>query len=77
VVWRARYFFIGGIAIFIAVGLFGWHVCGGRGNGLKPDGGPVVTWLTTTRRSARSICRLLVTAVSTALAHTQCEAGRH
>jgi hypothetical protein len=30
VVWRARYFFIGGIAIFIAVGLFGWHVCGGE-----------------------------------------------
>src|SRR6516164_1198010 len=48
-----------------------------RGNGLKPDGGPVVTWLTTTRRSTRSIFRLLVTAVSTALAHTQCEVGRH
>ena len=42
-VWRARYFLIGGIAIFIAAGLIGWHVWGGRGNVLNPDGGPVVT----------------------------------
>src|SRR5215471_3532838 len=34
------------------------------------------TWLTTTRRSARSIFRLLVTA-GTALAHAQCDAGRY
>ena len=29
-VGRARYFLIGGIAIFIAAGLIGWHVWGGR-----------------------------------------------
>jgi hypothetical protein len=42
-VWRGRYFLIGGIALVIAVGLIGWHFWGGRGEVLKPDGGPVVT----------------------------------
>jgi hypothetical protein len=41
--WRARYFLIGGVALVTAVGLIGWHVWDGRGEVLKPDGGPVVT----------------------------------
>ena len=41
--WRARYFLFGGIAIVTAVGLISWHFFGGRGEVLKPDGGPVVT----------------------------------
>ena len=40
---RARYFLIGGIALVIASGLIGWHFSDGRGQVLKPDGGPVVT----------------------------------
>jgi hypothetical protein len=43
VVWRARYFLIGGIALVIVVDLIGWHFWGGRGEVLKPDGGLVVT----------------------------------
>ena len=41
--WRARYLLIGGVALATAVGLIGWHFFGGRGEVLKPDGGPVVT----------------------------------
>src|SRR5271165_6584717 len=40
--WRARYLLIGG-ALATVVGLIGWHFFGGRGEVLKPDGGPVVT----------------------------------
>jgi hypothetical protein len=40
---RARYFLFGGVAIVAAVGLIGWHFLGGRGEVLKPGGGPVVT----------------------------------
>jgi len=40
---RARYLLIGGVALAIAVGLVGWQFWGGRGEALKPDGGPVVT----------------------------------
>jgi len=43
VVWRARSFLIGGVALVIAGGLIGWHFWDGRGEVLKPDGGPVVT----------------------------------
>jgi hypothetical protein len=32
-----------GIALVIVVDLIGWHFWGGRGEVLKPDGGPVVT----------------------------------
>jgi hypothetical protein len=41
--WRARYIVIAGFALIVAVGLIGWHFFGGRGEVLKPDGGPVVT----------------------------------
>ena len=41
--WRARYLLIGGVTIVAAVGLIGWYFFGGRGEVLKPDGGPVVT----------------------------------
>ena len=41
--WRARHFLIGGVALATAVGLVGSHFWGGRGEVLKPDGGPVVT----------------------------------
>ena len=43
VVRRSRYFLIGGIALVISLGLIGWHFWDGRGEVLKPDGGPVVT----------------------------------
>ena len=41
--WRTRHFLIGGIALITAVGLVAWQFWGGRGEVLKPDGGPVVT----------------------------------
>ena len=42
--FRARYFLIGFVALIVAAaGLIGWHLFGGRGKVLKPDGGPVVT----------------------------------
>jgi hypothetical protein len=43
--WPARYIVTGGVAIVAAatVGLIGWHFFGGRGEVLKPGGGPVVT----------------------------------
>jgi hypothetical protein len=41
--WRARYFLNGGIALIIVLGLVRWQFLGGRGEVLKPDGGPVVT----------------------------------
>ena len=41
--WRARYFLIGFVALIVAAGLIGWHLFDGRGEVLKPDGGPVVT----------------------------------
>jgi hypothetical protein len=41
--WRARYLLIGGVALATAVGVVGWYFFGGRGEVLKPDGGPVVT----------------------------------
>ena len=41
--FRARYFLIGLVALIAAAGLIGWHFFGGRGEVLKPDGGPVVT----------------------------------
>jgi hypothetical protein len=41
--WRPRYILSGGVALFTAAGLIGWHFFGGRGEVLKPDGGPVVT----------------------------------
>jgi hypothetical protein len=40
---RARYLLIGGVAFVVAGGLIGWHLWDGRGEVLKPDGGPVVT----------------------------------
>src|ERR1700741_1816390 len=40
---RTRYFLIGVIALVVAGGLIGWHFWDGRGEVLKPDGGPVVT----------------------------------
>jgi Protein of unknown function (DUF3047) len=40
---RARHIVIGGVSLIAAAGLIGWHFFGGRGEGLKPDGGPVVT----------------------------------
>src|ERR1700751_91018 len=40
---RARYLLIGGGALVTVVGLIGWHLFGGRGEVLKPDGRPVVT----------------------------------
>ena len=42
-VWRTRYFLVGGVALVIAAGLVSWHFWSGRGEVLKPDGGPVVT----------------------------------
>ena len=42
-IFRARYFLFGGIAIVATVGVIGWQVFGERGEVLKPDGGPVVT----------------------------------
>jgi hypothetical protein len=42
-IWRARYFLIGGIVLVIAGGLIGWYFWDSRGEVLKPDGGPVVT----------------------------------
>ena len=41
--WRARYLLIGGVALATAAGVVGWHFFDGRGEVLKPDGGPVVT----------------------------------
>ena len=41
--FRAPYIVIGGVALVTAVGLIGWQFFGGRGEVLKPDGGPVVT----------------------------------
>jgi hypothetical protein len=41
-IFRAQYFLFGGIAIVATVGVIGWHFFGGRGEVLKPDGGPVV-----------------------------------
>ena len=41
--FRARCFLFGGVAIVAAAGLISWHFFGGRGEVLKPDGGPVVT----------------------------------
>ena len=41
--WRARYLLIGGVALATAAGVVGWHFFDGRGEILKPDGGPVVT----------------------------------
>jgi len=43
VVWRARYFLIGGIALVIAGSLIGWHFWDDRGKVLKPDDRLVVT----------------------------------
>ena len=40
---RTRYSLIGGIALVIAAGLISWHFWSGRGEVLKPDGGPIVT----------------------------------
>jgi hypothetical protein len=40
---RRRYIVIGGVALVTVVGLISWHFFGGRGEVLKPDGGPVVT----------------------------------
>jgi hypothetical protein len=41
--WRVRYILIGGVVLVTAVGLIGWNFFGGRGEVLKPDGGPIVT----------------------------------
>jgi hypothetical protein len=41
--WRARYLLIGGGALVAVGGLVAWYVLGGRGEVLKPYGGPVVT----------------------------------
>src|SRR5260370_21059789 len=41
--FRARHIVMGGVALVAAVGLIGWHFFGGRGEVLKPDGGPVAT----------------------------------
>ena len=40
---RKRYFLIGGLTLVVAGGLIRWHFWEGRGEVLKPDGGPVVT----------------------------------
>ena len=37
---RTRYSLIGGIALVIAAGLISWHFWSGRGEVLKPEGGP-------------------------------------
>jgi hypothetical protein len=42
-IWRARYILIPSLALFIAGGLVARHLSSGRGEVLKPDGGPVVT----------------------------------
>src|ERR1700747_2524984 len=39
--WRARYIVIGGVALIAAAGVIGWHFFDGRGEVLRPDGGPV------------------------------------
>ena len=41
--WRARHLLLAGVALVTAVGLGGRHFWDGRGEVLKPDGGPVVT----------------------------------
>jgi len=41
--WRTRYALLGGIALAAAVGLIVWRFWDGRGDVLKPDGGPIVT----------------------------------
>jgi hypothetical protein len=41
--FRARYILIACGALVIGVGLIGWQFFGGRGEVLKPDGGPVMT----------------------------------
>ena len=48
--WLTRYFPIGGVALVTTVGLIGWQFLGGRGEVLKPDGGPVVTVMDFGRR---------------------------
>ena len=40
---RARYLLIGGVGLFIAGGLIGWHFWDSRKQVLKPHGSPVVT----------------------------------
>jgi len=42
-IFRARYFLIACVVLITVVGLIGWHLFGGRGEVLKPDGGPLVT----------------------------------
>jgi hypothetical protein len=77
---RARYFLIGDAAIAAAVGLIGWHFFGGRGDVLKPDGGPIVTvmdfWTTFLARSAP--LRLATSEILDTIAdeHGLCHKGR-
>ena len=40
---QARSLLIGSVVLIIAGGLIGWHFWDGRGEVLKPDGGPAVT----------------------------------
>jgi hypothetical protein len=40
---RTLYLLIVGIALIVAAGLISWHLFDGRGEVLKPDGGPMVT----------------------------------
>jgi hypothetical protein len=58
-IWRARYFLIGGIALIVAGNLIGWHFRVDPGEGLKPDGGPVVTVMdfSTSARAKATITR--------------------
>src|SRR5262249_58305373 len=41
--WRTRYALLGGVALVAARCLIVWRFWDGRGDVLKPDGGPVVT----------------------------------
>jgi hypothetical protein len=41
--WRTRYALIGGAALVAAASLIVWRFWDGRGDVLKPDGGPTVT----------------------------------
>jgi hypothetical protein len=55
--FRARYFVIGGVAVVASVCLIGWYFLGGRGEVLKPDGGPVVTVMGAGSSNCRSAAR--------------------
>ena len=41
--WCAATFLIGIVGLIAGAGVITWHFYGGRGDALKPNGGPVVT----------------------------------